>query len=115
MIFHSNREFKLAKIDVSKALPFATRFSKFALLWGIIGLFIVSISAMTIQNVIYGAKIATYEKKIAQIRKESTDLSQEISGETSLTVLQNTSESEGFIVPTDTLYVSGDDYVAQLQ
>ncbi len=92
----------MKKINIDNKKPA----KRLALLWLIIGVFVVSIVFITIQSATMGAELAVLEEEERLLIKERQELSSRIIKSQSLTTIKEQSVQLGFIRPSDTLYFS---------
>lgn len=90
------------------------RIKKNYFLWVTVVFFIVSCVYITIQTASTGARLMVLEKEEAKLISDKQKLSAEIIKSSSLIKVEEKAKDIGFTKPQNTIYITGEEFVARL-
>jgi len=101
---HRHQKISLKKIKIKKNY----------FLWAITVFFIVSCIYITIQTASAGARLMVLEKEESKLISENQKISAEIIKASSLMKAEEKAMEIGFVKPQNTIYITGEEFVARL-
>ena len=82
--------------------------------WVVVGIFLVTTVAFTIETATSGAVLAKEESREATLLQENSDLKDAVVRASSLNGVEKKSLEMGFVKPSKILYINGSEEVAKL-